>query len=182
MNSAVKHKADEALNEAYRQYYLPLLRYCTVRLGEAKEAAGDCVQDAFVVFYNRLLSGEDVQNPRAFLYRTADNFRRRALQSYQTAQSKTVPLENAEPYSIPFLPFSPEDMDYDRLAKALLDTLSDDEQTLYRWKYSENVSLSEIAERLGISPAAAAKRTSRLRQRICEKLSQTIETETKGGI
>lgn len=82
----------------------------------------------------------------------------------------------------PFLPFSPEDMDYDRLAKALLETLSDDEQTLYRWKYSENISLSEIAERLGISPAAAAKRTSRLRQRINEKLSQTIETETKGGI
>ena len=80
-----------------------------------------------LVFYNRLLSGEDVQNPRAFLYRTADNFRCRALQSYQNAQSKTVPLENAEPYMAPFLPFSPEDMDYDRLAKALLETLSDDE-------------------------------------------------------
>lgn len=182
MNSAVKHKADEALNEAYRQYYLPLLRYCTVRLGEAKDAAGDCVQDAFVVYYNRLLSGEEVQNPRAFLYRTADNFRRRALQSYQNAQSKTVPLENAEPCSVPFLPFSPEDIDYDRLAKVLLDTLSEEEQTLYRWKYAQNASLSEIAERLGISPVAAAKRTSRLRQRICEKLSKTIETQTKGGM
>ncbi len=182
MNSAVKHQADEALKEAYKTCFMPLIKYCCVRMGDAAVSADDCVQEAFLVYYNKLLSGEKIQNPRAFLYRTTDNFLKQAIERYVRTRDRTVPLEDAETVSVSDLPFDPSDLDYDRLAAILIETLSSDEQTLYRMKYVDRLPLSEIAEILHISPAAAAKRTSRLRSTIKDKLTDTIQSQRKGGI
>ena len=96
MNSAVKHQADEALKKAYKLCYTPLIKYCNVRKGDAAVSADDCVQEAFLVYYNKLLSGETFENPRAFLYRTADNFLKQAIEQYVRHRNRTVPLEDAE--------------------------------------------------------------------------------------
>lgn len=182
MNSAVKHQADEALKNAYELCFMPLIKYCRVRMGDAAMSADDCVQEAFLVYYNKLLSGEEFQNPRAFLYRTTDNFLKQAIEQYTRTRNRTVPLENAESLSADVLPFDTSDLDYDRLAAVLIGSLTQEEQTLYRWKYIERRQLSEIAELLGISPAATAKRTSRLRSQIKDKLTDTIQSHRKGGI
>lgn len=182
MNSAVKHQADEALKHAYELCFTPLLKYCNVRKGDAAVSADDCVQEAFLVYYNKLLSGETFQNPRAFLYRTADNFLKQAIEQFVRQRDRTVPLEDAEALSAAPLPFEASDLDYDKLAAVLLSELTTEEQALYRMKYIERRPLFEIAELLGISPAAAAKRTSRLRSRIKDKLTSTIQSQSKGGI
>lgn len=182
MDSAAKRRADKGFTEAYEACYLSLIKYCTVRMGDARAQADDCVQEAFLVFYNKLLCGETIQNPRAFLYRTTDNFLKQAVSRYARDQKRHVPLEDAGQLADEQpLPFSKEDLDYDACAKALLQTLSEDEQTLYRLKYMEKRSLREIAELLEITPAAAAKRTSRLRAAVKEKLTQTIQDHDKGG-
>ena len=67
-----KKRADALLQECYDQYRIRLFNYCLSRL-DSREAADDCVQETFIVFYNKLLDGEEFENPRAFLYRTADN-------------------------------------------------------------------------------------------------------------
>ena len=54
-----------------------------------------------------------------------------------------------------------ENTDYDALAQKLLDTLSEQEKQFYKLKYIEHLPLSAIAEKLEISPTAAAKRSSR---------------------
>lgn len=182
MNSAVKKRADEKLKEAYRLCYLPLIKYCNVRMGDARISADDCVQEAFLVYYNRLLSGEDIVNPRAYLYRTADNFVKRAVEAYGRAVKRTVPLDEAEELLSEDLPFNTENTDYDVLAQRLLNTLSEQEKQFYKLKYIERLPLSEIAEKLEISPTAAAKRSSRLRQHIIEKLKEFIESYSEGGI
>lgn len=182
MNSAVKKRADEKLKEAYSLCYLPLIKYCNVRMGDARISADDCVQEAFLVYYNRLLSGEDIVNPRAYLYRTADNFVKRAVEAYGRAVKRTVPLDEAEELLSEDLPFDTENTDYDALAQTLLNTLSEQEKQFYKLKYIERLPLSEIAERLEISPTAAAKRSSRLRKHITEKLKDFIESYSEGGI
>lgn len=182
MNSAVKKRADEKLKEAYSLYYLPLIKYCNVRMGDARISADDCVQEAFLVYYNRLLSGEDIINPRAYLYRTADNFVKRAVESYGRAVKRTVPLDEAEELLSHDLPFDTANTDYDALAEKLLNTLGEQEQQFYKLKYIEQLPLSEIAEKLEISPTAAAKRSSRLRKHITEKLKDFIEFYSEGGI
>ena len=72
---------DKTVSECYEKYFQSIYKYCRVRLGEFSQYAEDCVQDAFLVFYNKLRDGETVEQPRAFLYRTADNFVKRTVES-----------------------------------------------------------------------------------------------------
>lgn len=179
MNSAAKRQADKRFTEAYEACYLSLIKYCAARMGDARIQADDCVQEAFLVYYNKLLNGEEIRNPRAFLYRTTDNFLKQAVARYAREQKRHMSLEDAESLAAAQQsPFSEHEPDYEACARALLETLSESEQTLYRLKYMEKRSLREIAELLDITPAAAAKRTSRLRAAVRERLSQTLQDQT----
>ncbi len=121
-------------------------------MGDARTSADDCVQEAYLVYYNRMLSGEEIENPRAYLYRTVDNFAKRAVEDYVRSLKRTVPLDEAVEKCADTLPFDLENIDYDALAQRLLDTLSEQEKQFYTLKYIERLPLSAIAERLEISP------------------------------
>lgn len=86
-------KKDEFL-EAFRAHSDALFRYCFFKIGD-REKALDLTQDAFMKTWNYLSEGNDIQNMRAFLYRTASNlvideYRRRKPQfSLETLQEET---------------------------------------------------------------------------------------------
>ncbi|MBR3835251.1 MAG: sigma-70 family RNA polymerase sigma factor [Clostridia bacterium] len=159
-----KLSVEQFINDCYEKYYQSIFKYCRVRLGEFSEHAEDCVQDAFVVLQRKLNEGETVEQPRAFLYRTADNFVKRTVEHYSKERKRTVELTEAE--NAPAPPIISDDFDYDEFARILIATLSEQEQELYILKYVQQKSLKEIAEILNIQPTAVAKRVSRLRQRI----------------
>lgn len=159
-----KLSVEQFINECYEKYYQSIFKYCRVRLGEFSEHAEDCVQDAFVILQKKLSEGETVKQPRAFLYRTADNFVKRTVEHYSKERKRTVELTEAE--NAPAPPIISDDFDYDEFARILIATLSEQEQELYIQKYVQKKSLKEIAEILNIQPTAVAKRVSRLRQHI----------------
>ena len=176
-----KQNADRQLSAAYEQYGKRLTNYCYARLKENKNAADDCVQNAFLVFYRRLLTGEVFDNPKAFLYRTADNMCKKADEEAIRKTSKTVTLDNIADIPAPENDPHATERDYDEIRDILLQKLSEDEQRLYNMKYVENMPLTEIAEILRIKPSAAAKRTSRLRAKIHSLIEPVLEEYTKGG-
>ncbi|MBR6531541.1 MAG: sigma-70 family RNA polymerase sigma factor [Clostridia bacterium] len=155
---------EQFINDCYEKYYQSIFKYCRVRLGEFSEHAEDCVQDAFVILQRKLTEGETIEQPRAFLYRTADNFVKRTTEHYIKERTRTVDLDTAE--NTPAPPIISDDFDYDAFAQILISTLTEQEQELYILKYVQQKSLKEIAELLGIQPTAVAKRVSRLRQHI----------------
>ena len=59
--------------QCYKDYYESLMNFARARLGEYSGFSEDCVHEAYVVFYKRLQTGEEFENPRAFLYRVLDN-------------------------------------------------------------------------------------------------------------
>lgn len=182
MNSAVKEKADNLLKQSYTDYYVLLIKYCRIRMGEAEAFAADCVQEAFIVYYNKLLKGEEIRYPKAFLYRTADNFLKKYTADYQKRLKNTTTLEEVDLQADCDFSLSDNNLiDYDECAARLLELLNKDELELYKMKYIEKKSLCEISEILNISGAAAAKRTSRLRAAIKEKLADVIQKNTEGG-
>lgn len=71
MAGSEKKKADDLLQEGYAKYYTAIYRYALSRLGDPHKSE-DVAQEAFVVYYKRLRTGEVFTAPRAFLYRTAD--------------------------------------------------------------------------------------------------------------
>ena len=159
-----KLNIEQFINDCYEKYYQSLFKYCRVRLGEFSEHAEDCVQDAFVILQRKLTEGEKIEQPRAFLYRTADNFVKRTTEQYIKERTRTVDLDTAE--NTPAPPIISDNFDYDEFARILIATLTQQEQELYILKYVQRKSLKEIAEMLGIQPTAVSKRVSRLRQRI----------------
>ena len=157
-----KAAADEKLHQAYSMYGVLLTKYCTVRLGEAIASVDDCIQNAFLIYYNKILNGETIENPKAFLYRGTD-------------------LETAENISVDESFERTADLDYDYLKEILINKLSEDEQLLYQQKYVQRLSLKELGDYYSIKPAAVANRTSRLRTKIKSLIDEVLEENDKGG-
>ena len=91
-----KSKADAALNEAFENYSKAIEKFCIVRLGEARDYANDCVQETYCVFYRKLLDGTEFENPRAFLYKTANNMVLKAKDDYYKNAARTKSLDEAD--------------------------------------------------------------------------------------
>ena len=165
------------LKECYAQYRIKLFNYCLARLDGAREDADDCVQDSFLVLQQKLNSGEAIENPRAFLYRTADNFVKRRKAENAKAAKRQVSLEDAE--SSVTVDFNylraVDETDYDLLAEELIKTLSDDEKALYDLRFVRRTAVNDIAVILKISPAAVSMRLKRLKEKVKMKVYE------KGG-
>lgn len=185
-NAVGKSYADEQFELYFEKYSKQLEKFCAVRLEEASDFAGDCVQEAFCVFYRKLLDGEKFENPRAFLYQTANNMMLRARKEYFKNAKHTKNLDDAENVAVYIEKeveerIEPDDVDIDKAKEVLLSVLDDDERRLYQLKYVERKSLKDISKILDITPTAAAKRTSRLRAKITNSVTPVLSEFRKGG-
>ncbi len=176
-----KAYADKVLEEAFESFGKALEEFCRVRLGEAGQSSNDCVQEAFLVFYKRLLGGETFENPRAFLYKTANIMVLRAREEYFKNAKRSKSLEEAQDIPVFIEAFSENELDYERIKEILVTRLSEDEQKLYKMKYEQKMSLAEIGNELSIAPAAAANRLSRLRTKIKAMTKPVLQEILKGG-
>lgn len=61
MAGSEKKKADDLLQEGYAKYYTAIYRYALSRLGDPHKSE-DVAQEAFVVYYKRLRTGEVFTN------------------------------------------------------------------------------------------------------------------------
>jgi len=168
------------LKQAYEGYHEIIYKYCYSRLGEYHEFAEDCMQNAFIVYYQKLMAGEQILSPKAYLYRVAENIVKKTKAGQIKRNRKIIPLEEAYGVSAPETDLAAAELDYDELKEILLSTLSEAEQLLYEQKYVQQMSLKELAEIYGIEPTAVANRTSRLRKKIMKQISPTLEKYTKG--
>ncbi|MGN0523151.1 MAG: RNA polymerase sigma factor [Eubacterium sp.] len=180
-----KSYADEQLELAFEQYSKAIEKFCYTRLGEANELCADCVQDTYCLFYRKLLDGERFENPRAFLYKTANIMVLKAKEKYFKEASRTKGLDEAENVAV----YVEDEIerneekyfDVDKAKEILISQLNENEKELYQMKYVEKKSLKEIGEILGIPPTTVAKRTSRLRASIKELVEPVLIDFRKGG-
>ncbi len=176
-----KKRANALLQECYNDYRIRLFNYCLSRLDGSREAADDCVQETFIVFYNKLLDGEDFENPRAFLYRTADNFVKRQKQKNASDLQHHVPLDDVTDIGVNDEYLSRLNLiDYEECAKILINLLTDEEKQIYDLRYIQKIGVEEIADKLGISRPAASMRLMRLRNKI-KNMVYSFDIEKKGG-
>ncbi len=177
-----KKRANALLQECYKEHRVKLFNYCLSRLDGSREAADDCVQEAFIVLYKKLLGGEEFDNPRAFLYRTADNFVKRQKKKSASELRRNVPLETAADIGVSDSEYLEklDTLDYEEYAKTLLNLLTDEEKQLYDLRYIQKISVENIAEKLGITRSAASMRLTRLRNKI-KDMVYSFDIKKEGG-
>ena len=179
--SQVKQKADTLLTEAYEKYNTLLIKFCYTKLLEDKTVADDIAQEALLVYYKRMLKGEEFEKPLAFLYQTAANLCKNANKKATKHAMRTVSLEDATDVAAQEENSRASELDYDEIKERLLEKLTEEELRLYQLKYVEDKSLKEIAEMMDITPNAVAKRTQRLRSVIKELVEPTLSIYERGG-
>lgn len=176
-----KKRADALLQECYNEYRIRLFNYCLSRLDGSREAADDCVQETFIVLYNKLLDGEEFENLRAFLYRTADNFVKRQKQKDAVELKRSISIDEAADVGVTDEYLSRLDqIDYEECAKILLNLLTEEEKQIYDLRYIQRIGVEDISEQLGISRPAASMRLMRLRNKI-KDMVYSFDIEKKGG-
>ena len=176
-----KHEADAQLRKAYDAYYDSAYYYCVARTKFAKGSEEDSLQNAFLLYYKKLLAGEKISNVKAFLYCTCDNMCRQADTKFLREAKRSVDLENITDVPAKETDSLAAELDYDEIKAELLQTLTSDEQELFRLKYEQGKTLVEIGELLGVTPNAVALRTSRLRKKIKSLVTTTIDKYREGG-
>ena len=175
-----KEEADKMLQAAYDAYYKSSYYYCVSRTRHAKGSEEDSLQSAFLVYYKKLLAGEEIENVKAFLYRTCENFCRQADAKFLREAKRSVELEDMAQVPAAETDYLAPELDYDEIKEELLSLLSEEEQALFTLKYEQKKSLVEISDILDITPNAAALRTSRLRKKIKTLVISTIDKYREG--
>ena len=163
-NRSEKAAADSEFKKLYKQYYTIIYKFCLSRLKDDTEAIDDIVQETFIVLYNKLLEGSRIEFPHAFLYKTADNL----IKRYYVEKQKSGNVISLD--DVINIPTQNIDLDerlaFEQYAKEFSAALNDTDAELFSMRYIEELEITEIAEKTGMSVSNTATRLYRLREKI----------------
>ena len=156
----------EFLRGLYRDHYRALMGYAC-RMGIGREAAEDCVQDAFITAIRHIEDLRRTSSPRLYLNRALKNvigYRLRSLR-YAVSLQKKLLEETDRPPDGPFA----DGLEAGTLYRG---AVSDAELTLLIRFYLEGWSQRELAAELGISENACKLRIRRAKQHLRSVLEE----------
>ena len=121
-----------------------LLRFA-IGLTGRRSVAEDLVQETFLRLHQMW---DEVENPRAWLYRSLRNLALNHLRDH----AREMPLDESAPLAAPeFAPEAMGRMEAVGLVRLLLAELPEEDRRLIRLKYNENLKYREISQRTGLS-------------------------------
>lgn len=150
---------EKAFIKAYDEYADDIFRFCAFRLYD-RERAKDVMQDTFTRTWAYSIAGNEIENLRAFLYKTARN-----LCVNEMTRSTAFSLDEMQEIA----GFDPEDTTVDSpldAAEAAILTrhiaaLDEGSQELITLRYMNGLAVKEIGEILGEAPNTISVRIHR---------------------
>lgn len=135
---------NEYFRESYEEFSDAIFRYCYFQTGK-REKALDLTQDTFINTWEYLVSGKEVENLKAFLYRVARNLiidyrRKKKSESLDLLQEKGFDIAEQENE----LKIREEVFDIE-VAIETINELSDKYREVILLRYVEDISVKEIA-------------------------------------
>lgn len=170
----IKKNADKLLEEYCQNYKTSLYKYAYLRTGHDKDAAEDCVQEAFMVIYKRLCKGEEFFQPKAFLYRTVDNFVKEYLKDLQKRKKiQDATTKESAFFELPVFETLDEKTETE-IINAVFKEMSDKEKVIYRRRYIDKCNVRDIAGEYNISVSTVTTRLYRIRQKAEEIVKREL--------
>jgi len=159
---------EAAFIKAYDEYADEIFRFCAFRVYD-RERARDVMQDTFTRTWAYVIAGNEIENLRAFLYKTARN-----LCVNELVRGKTFSLDEMQEVA----GFDPEDDQLDtpeRSTEAALlmqhiTTLDEASQEVITLRYMNGLAVNEIGEILGEAPNTISVRIHRALQELKKRM------------
>jgi RNA polymerase sigma factor (sigma-70 family) len=160
---------EQTAGDIFRKHYAELCRYVRQKFSRAGEA-DDIVQDAFQNILN-IDCIDSLENPRAYLYRTAKNIALNRMRREECQSGIFVELEAHEPLSIPMDRQIIAERDMQRVIHALAG-LPDKDRTTFLLNRMEGKTYTEISQQLGISVSSVEKRIMKVLSAVRQTLDE----------
>lgn len=177
LTRGMKCHDEDAWRTFHAVYFRRLLRYLTVVLRGDEDAAGECVQQTFlrVVRHIKVFELEpDFWRWLACLARCTATDHQRARKRYLKFLEKLD--HSMEMRRDPEIGSQGLD-ERTQALRALISAWRHEDQTLFRQKYAEGWTYSELAREHGLTEKAVESRLGRLRQRLRAHLAGSIRDE-----
>ena len=148
-------------DDAIKQYYPAIFRYCLGLLNGNVNAAEDCTQDVFLLLVKKDAINEldFSRNIRGWLYAAAQRICKEYLKCL-AKQKEAVPFSLDEIRELP----APDE---DNGADLVFDALTEDEYQLLTTYYTEQYGKRmQLARSLGLTPAQLSKKISAIRKKL----------------
>ena len=145
--------------KSYDEYADALFRFAYFRIRE-RELAKDLVQESYIRTWNYIASGKEIENLRAFLYRTLRN-----IIVDETRKKKTVSLDAMQNEGFdPSDNFRKAELEFRLDSKNIVDRLTllpEDDREIIIMRYINELGPKEIAEILDESENVVSVRINR---------------------
>lgn len=158
---------------AYDEHADALFRHCLIRVRD-REAAKDIVQETCSRTWLYLSEGKQIEYPRAFLYRVANNLIVDGLRKKRSASLEKMMEDDGFEPADESLP-DPADRTSVREALVHLESLDEIYQTAIRMRFFDNMTPKEIAHTLGVSENVVSVRIHRGVERLGRMMKPRAE-------
>lgn len=151
--------SEKAFIRAYDELADDIFRFCAFRLYD-RERARDVMQDTFTRTWTYIVAGNDIENLRAFLYKTARN-----LCTNEFVRSKAYSLDEMQEVAgydpEDEVSETPEDIAEANVLMRHLSELDPPAQEVLTLRYMNGLAVKEIGEILGEAPNTISVRIHR---------------------
>lgn len=163
-----QHAAESFFIALYDQFGDAIFRYCYFRVS-SPELAEDLMQESFMKAWKYIAAGNHIDNPKAFLYKTAgnlviDHYRRKKESSLEALAEKGFDPSGDDEKTITNYAAGKE-------ALLMLKRLERDHRDILILRYIDGLTIKEIAATYGLSENAVSVRVYRAIHKLKKLLS-----------
>ena len=160
----------KTFSKIYDRYIDKIYRFIFLKVS-SQEIAQDLTSETFLKGWESFKNGTKIENPQAYLYKTARNlvidfYREKGKVQIVSADNPLIPdpAPNLEEKAM-------LSSDLDQIRQALTE-LNDDYQNVIIWYYLDDLSISEISQMLGRTDDATRVLLHRALKTLKEKLKE----------
>lgn len=161
MQKNLQQNQDEYL-KAFEEFSDGIFRHCLYRVSN-REVSRDLTQETFLKVWQYIVSGGEILNMKAFLYKTANNL---VIDYYRKKKSDSLDVLQEDGFD----PIGDSDIEIVQGAEvsqalAILQKLSEDDREILVFRFVDGLSITEIADTLGETENVVSVRIHRALQK-----------------
>lgn len=162
-------ESKDILDTVYRENELYIRKLCNFKLKSIPDEVDDCVQETFTAFAEALYKGKEIENPKAWLLKVANNIIKDVYSKNAKSRKRIVSLdENITDDNLSYCMDFEQEPDFDEISvvpykEYVLGLLTEDERNLIRDRYELNKSIRIIAADWDTTENNIYQRLSRLK-------------------